>query len=129
MAISTFKFYKVDISLYKERIGLALSALFLALVVPTQSKVIFTIDMSVLAFYYLRYNVAFESYLQLKFKNSVLGEVYSLYYGLTSIATLIGNTLIGIVGDYNANLCFLIVSLSIVLINSTVFITLLKVKK
>lgn len=129
MAISTFKFYKVDISLYKERIGLALSALFLALVVPTQSKVIFTIDMSILAFYYLRYNVAFESYLQLKFKNSVLGEVYSLYYGLTSIATLIGNTLIGIVGDYNANLCFLIVSLSIVLINSTIFITLLKVKK
>ncbi len=129
LAILTFKFYKVDISLRKECVGLVLSALWLALVVPTQSKMIFIIGMAILAFYYLRYNVAFESYLQLSFRNNFLGEVYSLYYGLTSIAVLIGNTLVGILGDYNANLCFLTVSLSIGLINFAVLVASLKERK
>ncbi|MBP2058709.1 hypothetical protein J2Z60_001898 [Lactobacillus colini] len=125
LAVLTFKFYKVDISMRKERLGLVLSAICMALVVPTQSKALFIIGIAILAYYYLRYNVAFESYMQLGFKNSFLGEIYSLYYGLISIATLIGNTLIGALGDYNANLCFLVTSVAIGLINCSVLISLM----
>lgn len=122
ISIGTFKLWPVDPSLKKERKGIIITALVLLLTPFVNPKITLSLSMFILSFFYLRYNVAFQTFMQLNFPNRILGHVYSLFYIVTAISTLLGNALVGWLSDVNVNFCLMVISLIMIITNLPVLL-------
>lgn len=120
IASVTFKIFKVDISLRKERLGIALASVIILLEPLIKNVALLGIGMLVLSFFYVRYNVGFQSYLQVNIDNESLGYVYSIYYTLTAISALIGNTFTGMISSNDISMTLSFIGLSMIVINLNV---------
>lgn len=124
IGLGATKWFKLDPKLSNERKGLFAAAAIILISSIYPNKYIFCISSFVLAFFYARYNVGLQSYIQMEVKNEFIGHIFSLLFISANIALPLGNVLFSFIIDTHMFLSICLVALGLMIINSMWFITL-----
>lgn len=115
-ALST-KIFIVDKLIVRERMGLLLSSALLYLLIFWQNYMVLILLCFLLNFFYVRYNVAFQSYMQTDVDKEYIGKTFSVSYILSNILLPCGSLLFGILLDYSFGISIGLIATGLVLIN------------
>ncbi|NMO79407.1 MULTISPECIES: MFS transporter [Niallia] len=93
-ALST-KYIIVDKMIIKERIGIFFSGILLSSLILFNSKFLLIFICFILNFFYVRYNVALQSFLQTDVNKEYIGKVFSVSYILSNVLLPLGSLFFG----------------------------------
>lgn len=124
VGLASIHWIKLDPEVSNERRGLILSGVIMIVLAIFPMKFLFFINSFSLSFFYSRFNVGLQSYIQIKVENKFIGYIFSLTYISSNIAIPIGNILFGYLIDKHISLSIYIVAIGIIIINIVWFIML-----
>lgn len=107
----------IDKDIVKERIGLLFTGLFLFVFCIFNSSIILMIICFTLNFFYVRYNIAFQSYIQSDVKSEHIGKTFSISYILSSLLLSTGSLFFGLLLSYSFIWTLIIISTGLTIIN------------
>jgi hypothetical protein len=122
LGLLSIRYIHIDEQISRERWGLIVGGLSVGVTGIFLTKEAFMLTSFILGFFYARYNVGLQSYIQINVRNELIGYFFSMIFICASIAVPIGSTLFGLIIDKHAIEALAIISAGITVINAIWFV-------